>query len=96
VQRLTHRPQRTIARPAEVHGVGFLTGKNVRLRFRPAPANTGVVFVRADLGPAACVPARIENVTGTHRRTTLGQPPLCVGLVEHVLAALDGRHLDNC
>src|SRR5207247_2217140 len=65
-------------------------------RFRPAPASTGVVFVRTDLGPQACVAARIDNVTGTARRTTLGQPPIQVGLVEHVLAALSGLRIDNC
>ena len=35
-------------------------------------------------------------VTGTQRRTTLGQPPGQVGLVEHVLAALAGLRIDNC
>jgi UDP-3-O-acyl N-acetylglucosamine deacetylase len=62
----------------------------------PAPPNTGIVFVRTDLGPKALVPARLELVTGTQRRTTLGSPPSAVGLVEHVLAALAGLHIDNC
>jgi UDP-3-O-acyl N-acetylglucosamine deacetylase len=57
---------------------------------------TGVVFVRTDLGPRARIQARIENVTDTRRRTTLGKPPLSVTLVEHVLAALAGLHIDNC
>ncbi|MBI3411220.1 MAG: UDP-3-O-[3-hydroxymyristoyl] N-acetylglucosamine deacetylase [Planctomycetes bacterium] len=93
---VSHRQQRTISRPADVHGTGFLTGKTVHLRFRPAPANTGVVFVRADLGPRACIAAHVDNVTGTHRRTTLGDGPLCVGLVEHVLSALGALRIDNC
>jgi UDP-3-O-acyl N-acetylglucosamine deacetylase len=96
VKRLNQRYQRTIARTAEVRGIGFLTGKNVRLRFQPAAANTGVVFARTDLGSQACVRACVENVTGTNRRTTLGHPPVCVGLVEHVLAALHGLRIDNC
>jgi UDP-3-O-[3-hydroxymyristoyl] N-acetylglucosamine deacetylase len=96
VKKISHRQQRTVARAAEVQGVGYLTGKTVNLRFRPAPANTGVVFVRSDLGPGACIGARVENVTGTHRRTTLGDGPLCVGLVEHVLSALCGLRIDNC
>lgn len=96
MKRVNYRFQRTIARPAEVHGIGYLTGQDVRLRFRPAPASTGVVFVRTDLGPQACIAAAVEQVTGTKRRTTVGQPPLCVGLVEHVLAALSGLHVDNC
>jgi UDP-3-O-acyl N-acetylglucosamine deacetylase len=96
VRRLGYRYQRTIARPAEVRGVGYLTGASVRLRFVPAPPHTGVVFVRVDLALPTRVPARVEQVTGTHRRTTLGQPPASVTLVEHVLAALAGLRIDNC
>lgn len=94
--RISHRQQRTIAGPAQVQGVGFVTGKTIRLRFRPAPINTGIVFHRIDLGPQALLPARIDQVTGTARRTTLGKAPLNVSLVEHVLAALAGMHVDNC
>jgi UDP-3-O-acyl N-acetylglucosamine deacetylase len=90
------RYQRTIHRPAEICGVGFLTGANVRLRFLPAPPDSGVVFVRTDLRPATVIPANIEQVTGTARRTTLGHAPAQIGLVEHVLAALAGLRIDNC
>ena len=96
MKRIEYRCQQTIARPVELHGIGYLTGKNVHLRFRPAPASTGIVFVRADLGPQACVRAHVDSVTGTARRTTLGQAPIQVGLVEHVLAALSGLRIDNC
>ena len=96
VKKLFERQQRTLAQTVEVRGVGFLTGQLVTLRFRPAPASTGIVFVRTDLGAGACIPARVEQVSGTQRRTTLGRPPLCVGLVEHVLAALAGLSIDNC
>lgn len=91
-----HRYQQTIARTVEIEGIGFLTGADVRLRFVPAPAETGVVFVRTDLGRDAFIPARVDMVTGTERRTTLGNAPLTVGLVEHVLAALSGLQIDNC
>jgi len=96
VKRIQDRWQQTIASPVAVEGTGFVTGKHVHLRFRPAPINTGIVFVRTDLGPHACISARIDNVTGTARRTTLGRPPIEVGLVEHVLAALSGLRIDNC
>jgi UDP-3-O-acyl N-acetylglucosamine deacetylase len=96
VNRVNFRHQRTIARPAVVEGIGYLTGQDVHLRFRPAPPSTGVVFVRTDVGPHARITACVEQVTGTNRRTTLGKPPLCVGLVEHVMAALSGLRIDNC
>lgn len=96
MRRLSYRYQRTIAQPAEVWGVGFLTGATIRLRFVPAPPCSGIVFVRTDLRPRAHLLAHIDNVTGTQRRTTLGHPPAQVGLVEHVLAALAGLRIDNC
>jgi len=85
-----------LAGPAVISGVGFLTGADVNVRFLPAPVSTGVVFVRTDLGRNAVIPARVETVTDTQRRTTLGKPPRSVTLVEHVLAALAGLHIDNC
>jgi len=96
VRRHSYRYQRTLARTADIEGIGFLTGASVALRFVPAPPDTGVVFVRTDLRHRPHIPARIDQVTGTERRTTLGHPPVQVGLVEHVLAALAGLRIDNC
>lgn len=96
VRRFGYRYQRTIARPIDVWGVGYLTGAAIRLRFVPAPPSSGIVFVRTDLRPRQCLAAHVNNVTGTKRRTTLGHPPAQIGLVEHVLAALSGLRIDNC
>jgi UDP-3-O-[3-hydroxymyristoyl] N-acetylglucosamine deacetylase len=73
-----------------------LSGASVRLRFRPAPPSTGVVFVRTDLRPVQQIAARVHQVTATQRRTTLGHGHAQVALVEHVLAALAGLRIDNC
>ncbi len=94
--RIYHRYQQTLARPAQVEGIGFLSGARVSLRFVPAPADTGIVFVRTDLSDLSRLPAQVAQVTGTQRRTTLGTPPASVSMVEHVLAALAGLHVDNC
>ncbi len=96
MNRLSYRHQRTLARPAEVGGIGFLTGADARLRFLPAAPDAGIVFLRTDLVPKARVPATACRVTGTARRTTLGHAPAQVTLVEHVLAALAGLRIDNC
>lgn len=96
MKRIATRQQRTLAGPVAVAGVGFLTGAAVRLCFRPAAPDTGLSFVRTDLRPAARIPATVETVTGTARRTTLGRGPEQVTLVEHVLAALAGLRIDNC
>ncbi len=91
---LGSRSQRTLAQNATVTGIGYITGKTVKLTFLPAPANSGIVFARTDLG--ACVSARVANVVATDRRTTLADGPAQVTLVEHVLSALAGMHVDNC
>jgi UDP-3-O-[3-hydroxymyristoyl] N-acetylglucosamine deacetylase len=96
VTRPSYRFQRTIAHPVETQGVGFLTGAMVRMRFLPALAGAGIHFVRTDLRNRPTIPACVEEVTGTKRRTTLGWPPAQVSMVEHVLAALAGLRIDNC
>ena len=96
MRKLNCRPQRTISRPALVRGVGYLSGKDITLRFQPAPVNTGVVFLRTDLPARVPLPARVDRVTGTNRRTTLGENSASVALVEHVLSALAGLRIDNC
>ncbi|MBO0696831.1 MAG: UDP-3-O-acyl-N-acetylglucosamine deacetylase [Zavarzinella sp.] len=90
------RRQRTLAQSAEVCGVGMVTGSKIKLRFNPATPDHGVAFLRTDVPGAALIPARVDSVTGTARRTTLGTAPNQVTLVEHVLAALAGMRVDNC
>ena len=77
-------------------GVGFITSSPIRLRFVPAAADTGVLFQRTDLKNASPIPARVESVTGTSRRTTLGSGSNQITLVEHILSALAGLRIDNC
>lgn len=96
MKRLGFRPQRTLARSVTVSGVGLLSGDRVRVRFRPAPPDFGLVFVRTDFRQPVRIAAKYAHVTGTHRRTTLGLPPHQITLVEHVLAALAGLRIDNC
>lgn len=90
------RQQRTLAASATVSGFGYWSGADVRLEFRPAPPGTGVVFVRRDLGPQARVRAMVGNRIEVPRRTVLRQGDVSVEMVEHVLAALFGLHIDNC
>jgi UDP-3-O-acyl N-acetylglucosamine deacetylase len=91
-----NRKQRTLARPAEVDGFGFWSGRDTHLEFRPAAPNSGIVFVRRDVQPAARIPVCVENRIESPRRTTLGYRGHHVEMVEHVLAALAGLHIDNC
>jgi UDP-3-O-[3-hydroxymyristoyl] N-acetylglucosamine deacetylase len=68
----------------------------VRIEFRPAPADTGIVFVRADLKGCPRVPATIAHRLETPRRTTLRCGEAAVEMIEHIMAALAGLQIDNC
>ncbi|MEQ8787880.1 MAG: UDP-3-O-acyl-N-acetylglucosamine deacetylase [Pirellulaceae bacterium] len=94
--RHTLRQQRTIAHTADVLGFGYWSSQDVRVQFRPAAENTGIVFVRDDLSPARRIPANIENRIETPRRTTLAADGAVVEMVEHIMAALWGLSIDNC
>jgi UDP-3-O-[3-hydroxymyristoyl] N-acetylglucosamine deacetylase/3-hydroxyacyl-[acyl-carrier-protein] dehydratase len=89
------RRQRTLAEAAEVRGVGFFHGGDVTIRFHPAEADTGIVFRRSDLPGRPTIPARIESVIASHRRTTIRRGPASVEMIEHVMAALAGLQVDN-
>lgn len=90
------RPQRTIARPVEVAGVGLITGADVTLRFLPAAEDHGVVFRRVDLAGRPEVPATIDYAVARSRRTAVACGHAVVEMTEHVLAALAGLRVDNC
>lgn len=90
------RKQRTIAAPATIQGVGYWSGADVRVEFRPAPPDSGVVFVRADLKGCPRIPANVCSRVETPRRTTLRRGEAAVEMVEHIMAALAGLQIDNC
>lgn len=90
------RQQHTIARSCRVGGVGYWSGQDVNVEFRPAPADSGIVFVRADLPGCPRIPATIEHRVATPRRTNLSDGEASVEMIEHVMAALFGLAIDNC
>jgi UDP-3-O-[3-hydroxymyristoyl] N-acetylglucosamine deacetylase/3-hydroxyacyl-[acyl-carrier-protein] dehydratase len=87
--------RRTIERSITLEGVGLHLGVPVRLTFHPAPPNHGVVFRRSDLDGAPTIAARAENALLTQRRTQLGEDPISVHTVEHVLAAVAGADVHD-
>ena len=87
--------RRTIAREISLEGVGLHLGVRCRMTFRPAPPGSGLRFRRTDLPGEPVIPARIESAVLTERRTQLGNDPVSVHTVEHVLAAVAGREIDD-
>src|SRR3546814_4052169 len=61
--------QRTIKNVIRDTGVGLHSGEKVYLTLRPAPVDTGIMFRRVDVEPAAEIPANAEQVSETHLRT---------------------------
>lgn len=93
---VAERPQCTLRVAASVAGRGYWSGRECRVEFRPAPPDSGVVYVRDDLSPPGSVPARIDAVVPASHRTRLASGGVAVELVEHVSSALAGLGIDNC
>ncbi len=74
-------------------GIGLHTGQRIRLQISPAPAGTGIVFHRTDLG--VHIPARFDHVSDTRLCTVVAKDGARVATVEHLLAALAGLGIDN-
>ena len=87
--------QRTLAESCSFSGKGLHTGRVAQMTVRPAPENTGVRFLRTDIGPEAYIDAVAENVTNTARCTLLSSGDASVSTVEHLLSALTGMGIDN-
>lgn len=88
--------QTTLAGSVSYSGIGLHAAQEVHMVMRPAPANTGIVFIRTDLPGQPSVRAHLSKVTNTMRATTLEDGEAKVFTVEHVLSALNGLQVDNC
>ncbi|MCM8762331.1 MAG: UDP-3-O-acyl-N-acetylglucosamine deacetylase, partial [Candidatus Omnitrophica bacterium] len=59
------KSQRTIERSVEIEGLGLHTGEKTRLIFHPAPADTGIVFMKKDGSQNGVIKPVIENLLDT-------------------------------
>jgi len=87
--------QQTIKNEVELQGVGLHTGKEVKLKFIPAPANHGYKFQRIDIDGEPIIKADCDLVTDIARGTTLEFEGVKIATVEHALSALAGLEIDN-
>lgn len=86
------RSQQTIRRAVTVAGRGYWSGRDCRVQFRPAAANTGIVFLREGLR----IPVAVENRVEAAARTNLAVAGRAVQMVEHAVSALVGLGIDCC
>ncbi|MGY3944586.1 UDP-3-O-acyl-N-acetylglucosamine deacetylase [Aeromonas tecta] len=88
--------QRTLKTSVQATGVGLHSGRKVTMTFRPAPVNTGIVYLRTDLNPVVALPANADQVRDTVLCTALvNEDGVRVSTIEHLSAALAGMGIDN-
>ncbi len=87
--------QKTIKKASSFSGIGLHTGNQTTITFKPAPPDTGVVFIRTDLPDKPRIKADVSHVVDVSRGTTIGVKDAKVLTVEHVLAAVAGLGIDN-
>ncbi len=87
------RFQRTLKQETSFEGIGLHTGRYAKVRLKPAPRDTGIIFTRRDKDIA--LKASMGSVSDTAFSTTLGYDGVKIRTVEHILAALSGLGIDN-
>ncbi len=88
--------QKTIENEVTVSGISLHLGLESRLTFKPAPPNTGVVFIRTDIANAPIIKASPELVVdGAIRQTSIRNKEAIMHTIEHVMAAIAGLQIDN-
>lgn len=92
---ITQIRQKTLKNVIRATGVGLHTGEKIYLTLRPAPADTGIVFVRVDVEPSVEIPALTHYVAETTLATTIAVDGYRVSTVEHLMSAFSGLGIDN-
>ena len=87
--------RRTIARAVTLEGIGLHLGEPCTLTFAPAASGNGITLHRTDVAGALPIPAVVDQVSASERRTQLGTGENTVHTVEHVLAAVTALGIDD-
>ena len=85
--------RRTLRNDVACTGIGLHSGRAVRLRLRPAPAEHGIRFLRTDVGVE--IPASLQHLGGQDHATTLARDGVSIGTIEHLLAAFGALGVDD-
>ncbi len=88
------RFETTIRKPVSTSGVGLHSGVPVNLRILPAPAGTGIVFLRTDLDNFP-IPASWRHVARVSYATSLMRQGVLISTTEHLLSVLFSMGIDN-
>jgi len=70
-------------------------GKEAKVVFRPAPADSGIAFTRTDVPEPVRIVAVASNLAERSRRTTLKKGSVSIETIEHCMAAVNALEIDN-
>ncbi len=87
--------QKTIKSEGKIVGRGMFGGEETKVVFRPAPADSGIVFVRTDTAELVRINAVVTSIAERSRRTTLKKGSVSIETIEHCLAAVSAMGIDN-
>ncbi|MFP5213490.1 MAG: UDP-3-O-acyl-N-acetylglucosamine deacetylase, partial [Acidobacteriota bacterium] len=87
--------QHTLNREIGCSGIGLHSGNRVSMRLKPAPPDYGIRFRRMDVCNHPIIAAIHDRVVDTRLATTIGFDGVVVSTIEHLMAALTGRGVDN-
>ncbi len=89
--------QASLERTACCQGVALHSGVDVRMCLHPAPANSGIRFIRTDVTDRDnVIEVRADAVTDVRRCTTISNPAdIQVSTIEHLMGALSACGIDN-
>jgi UDP-3-O-[3-hydroxymyristoyl] N-acetylglucosamine deacetylase/3-hydroxyacyl-[acyl-carrier-protein] dehydratase len=78
-----------------MNGLGLFGGEETKIVFRPAPANSGITFIRTDIPEPVRISAVASNIAERSRRTTIVKGAVSIETIEHCLAAVNALEIDN-
>ena len=90
------RNQRTLSTAATIEGIGYWSGRDVRVEFRPGRRRIRGSSSSLRSARPPRIPASVVHRIEMPRRTALRCGGATVEMVEHIMAALAGMQIDNC
>lgn len=89
--------QTTISNTVSCYGIGVHSGDQAQVTFKPAPQNSGIIFVRSDITNVDNhIKATYDSVWDTSLSTSISNNAnVKVSTIEHLMAALWGCGIDN-
>ena len=91
-----NQKQKTIKKELAFEGIGLHTGKQSKVKIKPAKSNSGITFYRTDIQRNNKIEALWFNVSTTVLSTTISNKHnVSLSTIEHLMSALSGMHIDN-